>query len=194
VSLKAVAASGDVTGGLAYAWAMDENTPATASLFIGLWPDEAVRDALVRYRETWAWPPRASLAARERLHLTLHFLGDVPCERIPEFVQALQVPFEPFTLSLERPDVWGDGIAVLRPAAVPKPLRQLHERLHAVLRRMNQWTAITRLEPHVTLARKARGVVVPPRGEAIEWQVDHYALIESGLPPPDRYRIRATYC
>jgi 2'-5' RNA ligase len=33
--------------------------------------------------------------------------------------------------------------------------------------------------PHVTMARRANGAVVPASGPLIDWAVDRYALVES---------------
>ena len=85
----------------------------TARLFIGLWPDPAMRDALAAWGEQWQWNAGAKRVRAERLHLTLHFLGDVPRTLLPALKPALEVPVAPFSLSLGRAAVWRGGIAVL---------------------------------------------------------------------------------
>ena len=164
-----------------------------ARLFIGLWPDEATRGALHACARRWTWPPRAVPVARERLHLTLHFLGAVPRERVAGLADGLDVAFDPFVLTLEQAEIWRGGIAVLQSVGVPPALQALHARLHRALDALQQPSARERLLAHVTLARHARGAQPPARFETIEWQVDGYALIESERRPPSQYRVLQSY-
>lgn len=169
--------------------------PQRVRLFVGLWPGEAVRDEIVDHARRWTWPPQARLTRRERLHLTLCFLGELPVERIPEVVERLPVRFEPFELRLGEAEVWSGGQAVLRPLAVPAPLQVLHDRLGWALR----WHAAPWLPrrsgfaPHVTLARDVRAALPPARVLPIAWPVTAYTLIESDLRPPARYRVLYEY-
>src|SRR4051794_25640433 len=98
----------------------------TARLFIALWPDETIRGQLREWRDSVAWPGSASPTRTEQLHVTLHFLGGVPCERVPELADGLAVAFTPFELAFGRPELWHGGIAVLAPDALPEPLLTLH--------------------------------------------------------------------
>ena len=75
--------------------------PAFARLFVGLWPDDVVRDALLAHAEHWSWPAGVRRVQRDKLHMTLHFLGAVPRERVASLVQGLAVSFEPFELTLD---------------------------------------------------------------------------------------------
>jgi 2'-5' RNA ligase len=117
----------------------------------------------------------------DKLHLTLHFLGQVPRARLPELGQGLAVPFEPFDLNLHYGELWPGGIAVMRPASTPPALRALHERLHRALDRLQLPSSRQQLQPHVTLARRAQGAVPPARREDIGWAVDGFVLVESAL-------------
>jgi len=164
-----------------------------ARLFIGLWPDGATRAALHDCQRRWAWPPRAVPVARDRLHLTLHFLGAVPRERVASLIDGLDVAFDPFALMLEEAEVWHGGIAVLQSVGVPPALRALHARLHAALDALQQPSAREHLKAHVTLARHAKGALPPARLAPVDWRVDGYALIESERRPPSQYRVLQTY-
>ncbi|MES2153412.1 MAG: 2'-5' RNA ligase family protein [Pseudomonadota bacterium] len=53
-----------------------------ARLFLALWPGAAVRAQLGERRDDWRWPRAASPVADGRLHLTLHFLGEVERARV----------------------------------------------------------------------------------------------------------------
>lgn len=164
-----------------------------ARLFVGLWPGAAVRDALEAQRRAWVWPPAASLIPPECLHLTLHFLGAVKRERLAELVQWLGVRFEPIELALALNEVWSGGVAVLRPATTPAGLQALNARLGRALQAFGASTALERLVPHVALARRALGAVPPVEAVPLRWLADRYVLVESGLPPPQRYRVVAEY-
>jgi RNA 2',3'-cyclic 3'-phosphodiesterase len=163
---------------------------AFARLFVGLWPGDTVRDAVQAHAERWAWMPSARRVPRAKLHMTLHFLGGVPRERLPELVHGLTVRFQPFVLRLDHAEVWRSQVAVLSPRTVPPGLTELHERLQVALGQLQQPTAREALLPHVTLARQAKGSQ-PAAGDAIRWDVDGYALIES--TPDSRYHVLYAY-
>jgi RNA 2',3'-cyclic 3'-phosphodiesterase len=152
-----------------------------ARLFIALWPDSAVRRDLAAWRDGWRWPRSATPVRTERLHMTLHFIGDVERERVPELADALQLPFDEFTLKFGRAVLWPHGVAVLEPDTVPVPLVELHAGLGAVLKRLALPVDARPFRPHVTLARRAAGASPPLGGPAITWAIDRYVLMESTL-------------
>jgi len=162
-----------------------------ARLFVGLWPDDAVRDAVCAHAERWRWTPGSRRVARSKLHMTLHFLGGVPRERIPELVHGLGVPVAPFILQLDRCEVWPNEVAVLQPRRTPSALQAQHERLKVALGQLQQPSTRDELAPHLTLARKARGSQPPLLPRAIDWRINGYALIES--TPQDGYRVLFGY-
>jgi RNA 2',3'-cyclic 3'-phosphodiesterase len=164
-----------------------------ARLFIGLWPPDDVRDAIRDHAQRWTWPRGAAPVRADKFHMTLHFLGFVPHERVPELVRGLHVGFEPFELTLDRGEVWSGGVAVLRPDATPLALRGLHDRLHRALDDLGLRSARQHLKPHLTVARRAQGAVPPAYGGGIRWPVDDYRLIESDLRPPTQYLVRGRY-
>ena len=148
-----------------------------------------MREALARHQEQWQWPPSASPVRRDKLHMTLHFLGPVSRARLPELAQGLAVPMAPFELRLNCDELWPGGIAVLSPTATPDALRDLHEGLHEALRRLQLDSARERLRPHVTLARRAAHAVRPVPGVEIAWPVQGYVLVESESAPSSGYRV-----
>jgi len=158
-------------------------------LFIALWPDADTRDALVDYQRAWAWPPRAALVKPEQLHLTLHFLGDVPAHRLPELASELRVGFEPIALKLVHGEVWPQGVAVLRPQRSPPGLGQLHTALSGVLSALGLPLDAKLFRAHVTLARRAHGGVPPTNSPGVGWSVrEGYVLVRS-LPDGAGYQI-----
>jgi RNA 2',3'-cyclic 3'-phosphodiesterase len=128
---------------------------------------------------------------RDKLHLTLHFLGPVRRERLPEVARELVVRMEPFPLLLDRDQLWQGGVAVLCPSVVPHALLALHAGLNATLRRLELNPAREGLRPHVTLARRAARAGRPEPDAGILWPVRGYVLVES--EPSSGYRVLRTY-
>ena len=151
----------------------------TARLFLALWPDPAMRHLLKEWRDAWGWPKSAAPVPPDKLHVTLHFLGALPGERLQEFLDGFRVPFEPFRLDLGTAAVWHNGIAVLEPQLAPPELLALHARLAEALVALGLHPESRPYRPHVTMARRAHGAVLPSNGEPIAWDVRGYALVES---------------
>ncbi len=151
----------------------------TSRLFLALWPDPAMRHQLREARDAWQWPRGATPVHADKLHLTLHFLGGVPTERLPELLEGFAVPFDPFRVDLGTPVLWPHGIAVLEPLAAPPELLALHARLGEALLALGLQPEARSYRPHVTMARRAGGVAVPESGPAIAWDIASYALVES---------------
>jgi 2'-5' RNA ligase len=154
-------------------------TPDTTRLFLALWPDPPERHALAAWRDAWHWPKGASPVRDNKLHMTLHFLGNQPSERVPEFIDGFGVPFSPFQLALGIPRLWAHGVAVLEPHTEPDELLQLHARLSEALVRLGLVPEERTFRPHVTLARRASHAGLPESGPQILWDIRRYALVES---------------
>ena len=180
----------------------------TARLFLALWPDNALRLALLAWREAWHWPASAVLVPPEYFHLTLHFLGNVPVSRLPELTglaelaQGLGAPCEPFALNFGHGALWPHGIAVLqpgepnlpaRPDAVPPPLARLHHALLLALTRLALPTESRAFRPHITLARHAQTALPPAQGPALRWAIDGYALVRSWPEKTGGYSVVRRY-
>jgi 2'-5' RNA ligase len=153
--------------------------PDTTRLFLALWPDDAVRDQLRAWRDAWTWPRGASPVHTDKLHVTLHFLGNQPTARLPELLDGLQVPVDPFHLQFGRAELPHGGIAWLAPHSEPQGLLDLHARLSDALLALGLTPESRTYRPHVTMARRASGAGVPAAGPAIDWAITHYALVES---------------
>lgn len=169
------------------------NTPATrpaapprdpARLFLALWPDAPARRALHAWQQALRWPPDARLTAPPHLHLTLHFIGNVPRARLPELASSLVQPFTPFDWVLDDFAVWHHGIAVLQPSGeVPAALVELHAGLADALHSLALPVETRPFRPHVTLARHGSGAALPDGAIApppVHWRVhEGYVLAES---------------
>jgi len=156
-----------------------DGKPASTRLFLALWPDPALRQQLEEWREAWVWPKGAAPVHPDKLHVTLHFLGALPSERLPALLDGFAVPFEPFQLVLDCAALWHNGIAVLEPGLTPPGLAGLHARLSDALVALGLQPEARRYRPHVTMARRAGGAAIPPGGEPVLWTVDRYCLVES---------------
>jgi RNA 2',3'-cyclic 3'-phosphodiesterase len=165
----------------------------SARLFVALWPGPRSRAALAEARGRWQWPPLAAPVPSERLHLTLHFLGAVPRERLGALADAIAAPFRAFDLVFGHDELWPHGIAVLCPERTPQPLRQLHGDLGEALLRLGLQPEARPWRPHVTLARHAAGALAPPAAPAWRWPVRGYALVESDSRPRLSYRVLRRY-
>jgi 2'-5' RNA ligase len=168
-------------------------TSSTTRLFLALWPDPAVRQQLREWRDLWDWPRGAAPVNTDKLHLTLHFLGNQPSDSLPALLDGLAVPLTPFRLQLGVAELWHNGIAVLSPVSPPPALLDLHAALSAALPGVGLQPEERGYRPHVTMARRARGAEVPQSGPAIDWQIDHYTLVESRPGDGGGYTVLREY-
>lgn len=149
-------------------------------LFLALWPAPALRDALAARADAWAWTPTARRTPPDRLHVTLHFLGDVAPARLPALRAGLAVDWSGCELVLDREAVWPGGIAVLEASQVPPALAGLHARLGERLQALALPVETRRWRPHVTFARKAAGARPRAAVQPLRWQVGPgYLLVQS---------------
>ena len=154
-------------------------TEARKRLFLALWPDAAQRTALMRLQGLWAWPPAARPVAAGRLHLTLHFLGDVPDRTLPRLLDALAtVRAAHGRVQLDRLRVWPAGLAVAEGQA-DAALAGLQRRLGEALGAVGLPVETRPWKPHVTLARGAAGARAPVLAEAVGWSADRFVLVWS---------------
>ena len=113
------------------------------------------------------------------MHLTLHFIGPVARERVPELAALLALPAPRFTLALGHAELWPHGLALCCPVAVPPALAALHANLAGALQAAGLPVEARPFRPHLTLARKAAGACAPVEALTLRWPVQGYALMES---------------
>jgi 2'-5' RNA ligase len=148
-------------------------------LFLAIWPGPEVGERIEQWRSSVQWRSAPALVPRERLHLTLHFIGNVPASGVDSLRTSLHVIAQECSLRLEAASVWQNGIAALTPLATPAALERLHNGLAAALQSNGMPVQERPWRPHVTLARKAGGARLPP-APVIEWPVDaSYDLVRS---------------
>lgn len=164
-------------------------------LFVALWPPPAPRAALAAWAGQWQWPPTARRTSVERLHMTLHFLGDVLPQYLSVLVQALQPPAVPraFECGPGRAEVWRNGVAAWCPAEPPAALCDLHAAIGESLLSAGFKLETRQWRPHVTLARAAAGARSPAQPLHWSWPVQGWVLVESVSGAGGGYRILERY-
>ena len=165
--------------------------PGIQKLFFALWPDQTVRERLLRIgRELPSHGGRTPHPAD--LHLTLVFLGPVTAEQYPCVVQAAgAVKGMPFELTIDRVGYWSrPRILWCAPAETPEPLQTLVANLQRELLHCGFKPEKRSYSPHVTLARKSLPVEARLLSEPLQWSAREFVLVasEPGGDPP-RYRI-----
>lgn len=162
-------------------------------MFLALMPGARTQRAIARWCDTWQWSPEAVRTRPERLHLTLHFLGNVPAPLLPMLRTHLHVNFDPFVLRFGAASLWNQGTAVLEPLEVPVALVNLHAALLQALRRCGARSQRGAFRPHITLARNAQGSLPPDAPLVLARRITEYALIRSDLQPPATYHVEQVF-
>jgi RNA 2',3'-cyclic 3'-phosphodiesterase len=164
---------------------------SVARLFVALWPDAAVRARLAALRDDWRWPPGARPVADANLHVTLHFIGSFPRERVAVLGERLAaVRRRAVTLQAESSAVWRGGIAVLMLQG-DAALATLHEDIGSALSDLGIALDARPYAAHVTLARKAAHAEPPPELPDLGWRATGFVLAESLRGPPSNYEVLA---
>ena len=174
-------------------------------LFVAIDLPDETKDQILSLREDDLPPGRWT--RRDALHLTLHFIGDVPEAVARAYQRALaQVKVGAFDLRIQgvgqfpiddRPRVIWAGVQN-RPA-----LRALHEAVGGALEREGYRRERRRFHPHITLMRFKKPI---RRGTASRWlaahidfyaepfRVEQFTLYESDLQPSGAvYSKRGVY-
>ena len=174
-------------------------------LFVAIDLPEAIKDQILSLREDDLPPGRWT--RREALHLTLHFIGDVP-EAVARAYQRVldQVEAPAFDLRIQGVGQFpiNDRPRVIWAGAQNTPaLRALHESVGGALESEGFRRERRRFHPHITLMRFKKPI---RRGLASKWlsahidfyaepfRVEHFALFESDLQPSGAvYSKRGVY-
>ena len=150
-------------------------------LFLALWPDPRVRDALAQVAQALAARASGKAVPAEKIHLTLAFLGEAAPERVDAVRDvARSVRGAPFELVL-------DAVGSFRKARVawagsrtlPAALVRLQSDLEAGLRARDFALEERPFTAHVTLARKVALAVPPAAMPSIDWRAGEYVLARS---------------
>ncbi|WP_019141764.1 RNA 2',3'-cyclic phosphodiesterase [Noviherbaspirillum massiliense] len=150
-------------------------------LFYALWPDDAVRSAVMKVQA----PMRGRLIPYANLHVTLAFLGSQPADLLPALESILMhLPKADISLSLDRVGYFTrKRIAWIGTHQMPETLAVLHKRLSEALAQQGiSFDNQLSFKPHITLARDA-----PPPPDTpftpIPWRANQVALVQSKTGP-----------
>jgi 2'-5' RNA ligase len=161
-------------------------------LFFALWPDEAVRLALVRISRQLAVPPGAKRMVPDNLHLTLAFIGTQGQEVqacLEQQAAAIQIP--PFTLTFDQIGFFAKPQVVwLGDRNPPAPLLQLAQALKRAQINCGLQPEARPFQTHLTLLRKVRHAPEPSQPAPVTWPASEFVLVASEtLPEGAHYRV-----
>ncbi|MDD2722051.1 MAG: RNA 2',3'-cyclic phosphodiesterase [Gallionella sp.] len=154
----------------------------TARVFFALWPTDDERIALADWQPALVRLCGGRVMRAETLHLTLVFLGEIPCNRLEALcLAAQQVSGQCFGLSLDVARYWGHNhILYTAPRVVPPQLAQLVRELEKQLRRQHFKFDAREYKPHVTLLRNAHWRDDPlPELPPVRLEVGSFVLLQS---------------
>ena len=163
--------------------------PSRRRLFFALWPDDATRQAVVRATRRAVRACGGKPTPKANIHVTLAFLGPVTADDLARIEAIEPPPCAPFELVLDRLGFWERArVLWLGPKHVPTVLSALERELWDRLVALGFERERKPYAPHVTLARKARGV--DAEFDSVVWPVDGIALVESKTGPRNsRYTV-----
>lgn len=156
-------------------------SPDVRRLFLALWPNAAVRSALVDVQRHF--PPGTGRAVDgDNLHITLVFLGSTPAERrycIEEALAGIEIPS--FILQLDQLGYWRKPqVLWVGSDTAPAPLTTLVGIVTKAATQCGCMLDTRPFQPHLTLFRK---VGKPPRAlpvmAPILWPAGSFAMVES---------------
>jgi 2'-5' RNA ligase len=165
-----------------------EGAAETVRLFFALWPGSDLQAQLAAWAKQAAGRGRAM--RREKLHLTLAFLGATDAARVPDLITlAAGVPVTPIRLPLDRAGYWKHNRIIWcgageEPLALAALVADLRARLDAAGVRYDPKPFVS----HLTLVRDASGLPAAPAWIPLVWEATDFALVSS-----TRVEGRVTY-
>ncbi len=154
--------------------------PERHRVVFALWPDDSARAAIARATRDAVRASAGRPIAKERLHLTVAFLGELTAAGLETARSAPPIAVGPFELVLDTVGVWPESrILWLAPSAPPDALFELEGRLWDALVARGFRGEERVYRPHVTLARRAKPLEATATLVPVHVTVRELALVES---------------
>jgi len=156
-----------------------DERPDRHRVFFALWPDDATRAAISRATREAVRLSGGRPIAKERLHITIAFLGELTRAGLEVARSVPPIPSGgPFDFTLDTIGIWPESKTLwFAPAAVPFELGELEAHLWDALVERGFRADERVYRPHVTLARRARPV--ESAVEPVSFPIRDLALVES---------------
>lgn len=153
-------------------------------LFFALWPQPELARSLHGLALRVAAKSGGRVMARDTLHLTLAFLGEVAGSRLEDLKEAAHRAPKPaaFELRLDRAGYWRHNrILWVGPAAPPPALKNLAAGLAASLGEAGFSLEARPFQAHMTLIRKSADPMPLLLPDLPPWPVEEMVLVSSRL-------------
>ncbi len=142
--------------------------PDRHRVFFALWPDDATRAAISRATREAVRSSGGRPIAKDRLHLTVAFLGELTAAGLDGARRVPPIAVGPFELTLDTVGIWPESkILWLAPSSPPNALGELEGQLWDTLAERGFRAEDRVYRPHLTLARRARRRRRRRRGRAL---------------------------
>ena len=151
-----------------------------AKLFFALWPNEEIRTQIENVNQQFR-NKGFRLTKKPNLHITLEFLGEISASDQKELVNKInELRCESFDLELTRIGWWRKpAILWIGTTNIPKPLTSLVKSIKKCVDQQGLNPDQREYNPHVTIARKVKQVIIPKETFNIAWHVNSIALVIS---------------
>ena len=169
-------------------------TPArepSRRLFFALWPDEPMRQAMVRATRKAARSSGGRPVRADNLHVTLAFLGSVRQEQLAELAEIARQAAGPrpgsgpaLVLAFDHLEYWRAAqLLCALPGQAPEAVGALARGLQDLLAGRGFAPDLKPFRPHVTVVRKVSRAGRLARMPQVVWSFTELALIESRTRP-----------
>ncbi len=158
-------------------------------LFVAIYPPPGLSGKLLGSLESHDLPEHRTVPA-EQVHMTLHFIGDMPTKQLDATIESVQratAGISAFDLTVQRLITLGHrGQARLVAAETDRPpeLLEIHRRLITRLARSVRLDPADRFRPHLTLCRfkkPTKGIALDSPLDAEPFRVQQVVLMKSTL-------------
>jgi 2'-5' RNA ligase len=149
--------------------------------FFALWPDEDAAQSLAALSQSIAAQVEGTPVPRDRIHLTLAFLGELAPARAEEAMRAAEAArSRPFEMVLDQVGSFRAARVAWAGCSHAAPgLKALQTRLAKALRSHDFALEERPFAAHVTLARKISRAPARAAMPPIAWQARDYTLVRS---------------